>query len=278
MKAGDREIQLATETLIHGPVPTEKNSSEPAVSSRALAKGLEILDLLAEATDPLSLGDVASATQLGKPSTLRLLQTLCSLHYIQKDEDGSYRKGSRMPGEPSNHWAERLVVIASEEMQQLNHDLAETVSLAALFDDHIRVIHTLESSQHIRMSNYLNRILPPYASSLGKAITAFQEPDRIQKLIQVFGLYQITDKTITDPVKVREHLAEVRENGFASEIEETVSGGCCYGAPIRESDGTVCAAVSVSMPFSRFTARMKELVPVRAAEAAARISKKLSHR
>jgi DNA-binding IclR family transcriptional regulator len=267
---------LATETISRELRPPDGTPADGPLPSRALAKGLEILDIVAAASAPLSLGDVASATELGKPSALRLLQTLCSLDYLRKDDEGSYTVGPRMPGQYISHWTERLVVLASEELVQLNLDLAETVSLAALYDDHIRVVHTLESSHHIRMSNYLNRILPPYASSLGKAIAAFQPAEHIQQLIQVFGLYQITDRTLTDPVKIREHLAEVRENGFATEIEETVSGGCCFGAPIVEPDGRVRAAVSVSMPFARCSSRMKEQVPARVSEAAERIGKLLT--
>ncbi len=244
--------------------------------SRALAKGLEIVDLVAASAEPLGLAEIAAATELGKASALRLLQTLCTLTYLRKDADGNYSPGPRIPGQPDSHWTENLVLAATEEMIQLNLDLSETVSLAALFEDHIRVVHTLESSHHIRMSNYLNRILPPYASSLGKAITAFQPPHRIQELIQVFGLYQITDKTITNPVKIREHLAEVQANGFACEIEETVLGGCCFGAAIVERDGRVRAAISVSMPHARCSTRMRETIPARVAEAARRIAEQLA--
>ncbi len=253
-----------------------QKKSEDRVSSRALAKGLEILDLLASAGNPLSLGDLAVTLRLGKPSTLRLLQTLTTLNYVQKDTEGNYSRGAMLPGAAGAHWAERLVLLASQEIAELNHDLAETTSLAALFGDHVRVIHTLESSQHIRMSNYPNRILPPYASSLGKAITAFQPQDLAQQLIQVFGVYQITEKTVTDPVRIREDLARVREQGYACEIEETVLGGCCVGAPIIESDGVVRAAVSVSLPYARFTGRMQKLIPERVSLAAKSIAKRLS--
>lgn len=256
-------------------VVTEGVLAEPSVSSRALAKGLEILDHLGAAERPMSLGEVALAARLGKPSTLRLLQTLGSLHYVRKDEDGNYRPGSRMPGAGSHAWTERLLFAASGEMTRLNHDLSETVTLAVLTGDHIRVVHTLESTHHIRMSNYPNRILPPYASSLGKAISAFQDPEQIQVLIQVFGLYQITEKTITETVLIREDLARARERGYACEFEETVAGGCCFGAPIMEHDGTVRSGISVSLPRTRLTPRMEELIPKLVVEAASRISKKL---
>lgn len=245
------------------------------ISSRALAKGLQILDVLASANRPLSLAELAIALRLGKPSTLRLLQTLAALNYARKDAEGNYSPALLPPGSSGMQWAERLALLASREIADLNHDIAETVSLAALVGDHIRVIHTLESSQHIRMSNYPNRILPPYASSLGKAITAFQPQEMAQQLIQVFGVYQITERTLTDPMQIREDLAQVRARGYATEMEETVAGGCCVSAPIIEQGGTVRAALSVSMPISRFTGRMREIIPKRVTQAAKSIAKRL---
>ncbi|MDZ7637219.1 MAG: IclR family transcriptional regulator [Bryobacterales bacterium] len=257
--------------------PLKSNSSSaPEVSSRALAKGLQILDILGASDQPIALGEIAAAARLGKPSTFRLLQTLRALRYVQQDEQGNYFRGSRMPGDSINNWVQRLVLAASDEMARLNADLAETVSLAALLGDHIRVVHTLESPQNIRMSNYPNRILPPYASSLGKAITSYQTAEHAQILIQVYGLYQFTEKTVTQPVMIRQDLAKTRERGFACELEETVLGGCCFGAPIHERGEVVRAALSVSLPFSRFTDPARKSIPERVMEAAGRIGKQLS--
>jgi DNA-binding IclR family transcriptional regulator len=39
--------------------------------------------------------------------------------------------------------------------------------------------------------------------------------------------------------------------GFAEEREETVVGGHCFGAPVRDLNGEVIAAISVSLPVGR---------------------------
>lgn len=250
-------------------------AARPAVASRALAKGLDLIDLVTAAKTPMTLGELAAATRLGKPSTLRLLQTLTSLGYLHKDESGSYTPGIRVPGVSANDWTQRLVAAAAHEMERLNGDLAETVSLAVLMEDHVRVVHVIESPQHIRMSNYRDRILPPYASSLGKVISAYQSPELVQSLIQVYGIYQITDKTITERVLIREELTRIRERGYSIEFEETVVGGCCFGAPIIERDGQVRSALSVSLPVARLTERLEQWIPERVIEAAEIIAKNL---
>ena len=45
------------------------------------------------------------------------------------------------------------------------------------FENRIEVVATVESPHLIRMGNTVGRILPPHASSLGKAVTAFQREE-----------------------------------------------------------------------------------------------------
>ena len=256
-------------------MPATSRQLKPApqkVESRALAKGLELLNVLSAAESPVPLGELASAIGLGKPSTLRLLHTLLITGFVERDEVGSYFVQSNVAG-PA--WINRLVQAARPEMERLNGDLAETITLAVLRDDHIRVACTIESPQHIRMSNYQNRILPPYASSLGKAISAWQTPERLQLLVQVYGIYRTTDRTITEPVLIREEMARIRERGFACEYEETVLGGCCFAVPVQLEHEPVRAAISVSMPVARLTPEREELIPDLLVKSAIRVAKKL---
>lgn len=253
-------------------------AAEQKVVSRALAKGLEILQLLS-GEQALSLTELCAAIGLGKASTLRLLQTLVSTGFVSREPGGVYSaRGIRAAESADRSFVTSLIEAAEEDIQGLNSDLAETVSLAVLREDHIRVVRTVESPQHIRMSNYADRILAPYASSLGKAISAWQSPERLQVLLQVYGIYRTTDKTITDPILIRQEMARIRERGYAREYEETVPGGCCFGAPVAARGQPVLAAISISMPSSRLTPRLEKAAPELLVKTAARIGRKLERR
>ena len=145
----------------------------------------------------------------------------------------------------------RLLRAGIPLMQQLSRQLRETTSLAALFDNRIEVIAVVESPQPIRMSNIVGHILPPNASSLGKVITAFQNEERREKLLRSYGIYRFTDHTITDRTDLDREYARVREQKFATDLEESVSDGHCFGVPIFGSTGDVGAAISVSLPKAR---------------------------
>lgn len=245
------------------------------VESRALAKGLQLIELLNGASGAVSLAELSRTIDLGKASAFRLLQTLVATGHVTDDGAGNYRI-ARLPEAAAAQSVERLIVdTALSEMQALNAETAETVTIAMLRDDHVRVVESLDSPHQIRHSNPVGRIVAPYASSLGKAITAWQPAARQQHMIAVYGIYQFTDFTLTDPVAIRKEMARVRERGYAHEREESVRGGCCYAAPIFCDGSTVKAAVSIAMPLIRHTAESDKRFPALLRAATRRISLKL---
>jgi IclR family acetate operon transcriptional repressor len=245
--------------------------------TRALAKGLLLLERLAETQSPMSLKQLSADIDLGKASALRLLRTLESAGYISRDPATDlYILEAEWPDSGRREQLRRLRDIALPHMRELNAHYGETVALAYLFADQIRVVEVIESTQHIRMSNYKGRVLQPYASSLGKAIAAFQTPAEIQTLIHTYGVYALTPKSLTDYRKIQEDLAGVRERGFAWDNEETAEGGTCCGAPITARNGQVVASLSISMPSVRFTAHLRQVLPPIVRESAQKISNGLA--
>lgn len=248
-----------------------------SAQTRSLAKGLQILELLAETQAPMSLKQISAEIGLGKASALRLLRTLENTGYISRDlSTDMYLLETEWPDSGRREMLRSLREIAVPYMRELNTSYGETVALAYLFSDQIRVVEVIESPQHIRMSNYRGRVLQPYASSLGKAITAFQEPAAVVSLMHTYGIYGLTSKTLTDHRKIQADLAGVRERGFAWDNEETADGGTCCGVPIRDKRDLVVASMSISMPSARFTPQLKQTLPPLMKELAEKISKALA--
>lgn len=88
-------------------------------------------------------------------------------------------------------------------------------------------------------------------SATGKAILAYLPDDRVEEIVDRYGLPQKTANTITERDELLDHLAEVRERGFSYNDEEEVEGLRAVGAPIKDRDGRVLGSLSVSGPTSR---------------------------
>ena len=256
--------------------PSRTRPSVPTNISRGLALGLKILNHLRIEDRAFSLGELAAYTRLGKPSLLRLLRTLEGMGYLSRDAHQNYRLGVETSVMGGRESLRVLRKVSGRFTQEIQSRCEETVSLAYLFDDHIRVVDTLESQQHIRMSNFVGRILQPYASSLAKSITAFQNEALIQTLLDVYGIYRATKNTLVDQLAIQNEFAAVRSRGYAEDKEETVEGGYCIGAPIHNPERKVIASVSVSSPKFRVTAEFTKKFPSRLMAAAENISQALA--
>ena len=231
--------------------------------SRAVEKAMLALDCIRQSPQPLSLMEVSAVLGLAKASAFRLLYTLEALHYLCKTPDGRYFA----PLQTNRH---ELLRQGSEPLERLCMEFCETASMAALFENHCEVIAVFESPQLMRMGNTPGRILPPNASSLGKAIAAFQPPEIVDKLVRGYGLHSFTPNSIPDEIALRDEFARIRERGFAEDLEETVSGGRCFAAPILRHKGNAIGAVSLSMPLIRFRGEEQRQAIVDAVRATAR--------
>jgi IclR family acetate operon transcriptional repressor len=244
--------------------------------SRAVAKSLEILELLQTRQSSMMLNEVARQVKLSKTSAFRLLCTLQASGYLTQQEAGRYDLVSEVRSIVSSRFLIRLMKKATPVMSALGRELRETINLAALFENRAEVIAVEESPQVIRMTNVIGHILPPNASSLGKAITAFQSDERREKLLRSYGLYRFTEHTITDRSLIQQEFDLTRERGFAVDREESVSDGCCFAAPIVAPGGDVPAGISVSLPKLRIRNAEQEAMFIKALKAgAAEISESL---
>ena len=226
--------------------------------SRAVGKALELLDLLQAESTSLAINEISQRIQLSKTSAFRLLKTLQTLGSVTMDGRGQYKLASGIHAVTPTQWLSKLLRAANPHLRVLSSELGETVSLAALFDNRIEVIDVVESTHVIRMSNVIGHILPPNASSLGKAITAFQSPAMREKLLRSFGTYRFTKHTITDQRELNQEYDLIQLNKFAIDREECAYDGVCFCVPVFGVSGNVSAAISMSMPKTRLRDREHE--------------------
>jgi DNA-binding IclR family transcriptional regulator len=219
--------------------------------SRAVSKALEVLEFLQVEPASLPMNEIARRLKLSKTSTFRLLRTLETLGYVGSDSRGQYKIAPGIHAVTPTQWVGKLIRIGTPHLHALNQELTETASLAALFDNRVEVVAVVESQHVIRMSNVLGSILPPNASSLAKAIAAFQPLAQREKLLRSFKIYRFTDHTITDQKDLNREYEQIQAQKYAVDREECAYDGICFSAPVIEANGQVSAAISLSMPKNR---------------------------
>ena len=242
---------------------------------KAITRALDVLECFGDEQTSLNLKDVAQRVNSPESSLFRILLTLKSQGYLLQNEDGSYRLPDKLLYGRVYERAERFRQHVRPYLQDLVARFDETASVAYRFNDQVRALDSVETFQEIRMTNRPGRVLPPHCSSLGKAIVAFQEPALIDRMLEIYGLYRRTEFTIVDRRALAEEYARIRACGYAFDRQETILGGICISAPIRDADDHVVAAISISTPVIRMTAEREKAITEGLIETAARALREL---
>ena len=221
-------------------------------SLKTLKKCFQILELFNQHSnwDPDA---ISRFTAIPKSSHYRYLKTLCQESILEYDPiHKKYRVGSFLLRlKTAAFEQDGLLDIAKPLMTKLVQEKNETVFLTAAKGDEAVCIERIECKNSFRFIINRGDSFPLYASATGRILMAYL-PDESQQRIIAKGLQKITPKTITTPLKLKEILTQVKEQGFAFSDQELNPGGRAISAPIFNSDGKVVAGLSIAAPIYRF--------------------------
>lgn len=239
---------------------------------------LEVLEALGAAPGPVMLGQVVAATGRPKGTVHRMLSTLVHTGFVRRDaQSGRYAltlKAWRIGAAAIRDLD--LVRLALPVLDRLVEEAVETVHLAVLDPSGATVyVARVESPQSIRVQTRLGQTNPSWCTATGRAMLAFHP--EVADLVLAQPLARRTPKTLTDRRKLRERLAEVREQGYAVTIAENHPEMGGVAAPVRDHTGEVVAACGIGVPAFRMDAALIEREIPLVLRAAARISAALGY-
>lgn len=213
----------------------------------ALEKGLAILELLAEASAPLGVTDINERCGLPKSTVFMILNTLESLDYVRKQEDGKYRPTLKLY-HVGNTVLGKLDVrrTALPHMRRLAAATRFTVHLAMLENGKALYIEKVNGPGFVQFSTQTGQTQFLHNSGVGKALAAYLPEAQLDACLARHGMPAPTANTITDPAAFKRFLAAVREQGYAIEDEEDEPGIRCMAAPVFGHTGEAVASLGVT--------------------------------
>ena len=151
----------------------------------------------------------------------------------------------------------------------------ENASFSMLINGRANLIYREESLQAVRVAGGGGQERPLYAGATGKVLGAFQSDEVIRKRLMEEPLLPLTEHTITSPQALMKEYAKIREQGYAISDGEINPETIGIGAPIRDSSGSVWAAISIGAPRLRMDAVKRERYIFLVKEIAEEMSKDL---
>jgi DNA-binding IclR family transcriptional regulator len=198
----------------------------------------------------LSFSEVVSQTGTPKASAHRILKELVEIGVLAYAADtGRYRGSLKLAALGAEVTANSgLRDHVRPHLQELNRETKHTCHLGILNGEVGVYLDKFESHDYgIKLFSEVGKSFPLYCTGLGKALLAFADPGDVDRIL-ARPMQRITAKTRTDPARIKEALAEAREQGYTVDDEEITRGVMCVAAPIFGVGGEVVGAISATFP------------------------------
>lgn len=212
---------------------------------RSVARAVHLLGHFDLAHPRRHIRDLARLTGLPRTTVLRLLATLEGDALVHQVGEGVYQLGAgalRWVETVQQAW--RLSEEALEVLSELRDETGESANLYVRQSKRRVSIGQAEGSWTVRSVVQLGAPLPIHQGASG--------------LVLLAGLSNwrgCVPPELRDDQSLLGRIATVRETGYAVSHGERESGASAVAAPVTRDESLV-AALSLSGPTSRFTARM----------------------
>lgn len=251
-------------------------SSEQS-ANQSVQKAAVVLDALLDGR-PMRVSDVVRSSGLGQSTVSRMLATLESIGYIERDDlSGMYQFGSALITVGGVALNQNPIHHASRQTaQELASKTGLGVNVAVRQAASLFYLCNFEGAQAPRPFTLIGQRNPLHATALGKCLLLELGEGKHQELHN--SLTRYTPHTITNGADLDKTLEAVQRNGYATEKEELALGRACVAAPITSRDGRVVAGISLSGSLTAMNLDEYESDLARTAiEAADLISSKLGY-
>ena len=225
--------------------------ARPPETVKSGLRTLLILEMLAMNQAPMGFAQLRDQLGVPKSSLHGLLTTLVAAKWVTFDRaTGRYSVGPRALRVGVTYLERDAIVLAASPLvAHLRNQLDETVHLARLDGPDVVYLVSQESTHHLRSVSRIGRSVPAHATALGQVLLAQRTPEQVRQLLPE-TLVPLTAGTIVDVEVLLEHLAEIRERGFAVERGQNTPGLGCVAVPVPGRHPAM-DAISCSVPLNR---------------------------
>ncbi|MGW5152173.1 IclR family transcriptional regulator [Rhodococcus koreensis] len=246
---------------------------------QSVDRAFQVLEVLAR-NGEVGVSAIAAEIGVHKSTVSRLLASLEEHEMVVQTYDrGKYRLSLGILRLAASV-PERLEITEQGHAvcERLAAKLGETVNVAVLRSRFAIHLDQARGPAAVGTQNWIGEPTPLHATASGKILLAHLDVQQRHEVLGAAVLERFTEHTITSVETLDEELDAARSLGYAVVVEEYEQGLNAIAAPIRDYDGRISAALSVSGPVYRFTeARMRAVVP-EVITAAAEISERMGFR
>jgi IclR family pca regulon transcriptional regulator len=246
----------------------------------ALARGLDVLGCFDAEHRRMTLTQVAARTGLTRGTSRRFLLTLEKLGYLASDGKQFWLTTKVLVLANAYLTSFGIGEPAKAILKRVAQEVGESSSMAVLEGSQVVYVGRADAPRSFATALNLSigSRIPAHCSSLGRVLLAALDKPVLDEWLARNPLTPITDRTVTDPARLRAILSEVRQQGYAIVTGEMEIGLRSISVPVVSRDGRTIAAINAATLTARTSLDelRKHFLPVMR-QAAAEIARLLEH-
>jgi DNA-binding IclR family transcriptional regulator len=231
-------------------------------SAPSVRKAFRILYTISEASNGLGISDLSKKLKIGKSTVHGITASLEEMGVLVRDPiHKRYSLGFSLMELCRITYAKiGLKDLARKPMENLMDKVGETVFLGVLNGDHVTILDTVESQNEMKITSPPGTRLPLLAGASGRVLLSQIEKGRAKEIIQKKGLTRYTSKTVLDQGQFLREVEKAKEQGYAMDDEEYITGVRAVAAPLISASSGPAALWVVGFTSSLDDQKIKTVI------------------
>ena len=227
----------------------DQDTTERKYTAPALEKGLDIVEFLAAANSPQTVGEISNGLGRSRGELFRMLSVLHHRGIIDKSESGdAYAITDKLFSlRLKRSFAPQITQIAIPEMERFCIETGQSCHLALRSNHEIVVIARIEHPENLNLSVPVGHRRQLYDSPSGRCILAFADEALRQNVLSAWKA------TKAEEAKLMTQLETIRAEGYAKMSDGFVVGITGISAPIFNQLGSKCDFALTTTVFDKMT-------------------------
>ena len=215
-------------------------------SIQSVVTALNIIEHMAEAGGPIGVSDLARAVGRTKPRIYRHLRTLVDQGYVTQDPQTDQYQLTLAFFHIGQAVAEQASFLteARRAMPALYDKVQQTITIGQVDADGVRVLDIIRHRSEIEITARPGAVFDLHASAQGKVALAFG-PAALWNVVKAGPLRALTEKTNTSLKRLKDEVAQVKEQGWAVAPEEALIGINALSAPVFDGTGALAGTINI---------------------------------
>lgn len=218
-----------------------------------LAKGLAVIRAFTREHAALTLSDVARSASMPAATARRCLLTLEDNGYVTRNGRSFLLRPKVLELGAAYLESMNIEQVTRTHLEELARITSDSAALCVL--DDVEIVYVARASVRtlVRLEAHVGSRFPAHATSTGRVLLAGVSQDRLDRYLQTTRFEALTERTVTDPGRLRTIIEDCRRMGYSVVEDELAYGVIALAVPVHDQQRRVVASLNSSSHSRRIS-------------------------